>query len=239
MKKTFNGIFGLDEDSYYAVVIIVAITLGFEWVGGTNCVALTDCVQGAIMLVAYVSLPAIIAVNFGGWKELDPLTYPKPEFYRTPSKDTQLDFWQFTMQMFTFFTLPHLMQRTYAARDLFSLKCAYVGLTWGMWFMMMVGVYIGTVGVQILNGKDVASPFTAILEEVMELGGFPKVIALIAVTGSLAAIMSTADSMLIAISQLVTEEIVYPCYPEATPADMAWVGRCVSFLAAVIATILG
>jgi Na+/pantothenate symporter len=81
-----------------------------------------------------------------------------------------------------------------------------------MWFMMMVAVFIGTLGVQILDGAETLSPFTDILEQVMDLGGFPYFMELIAVTASLAAIMSTADSLLIAISQIVTEEIVYPVW---------------------------
>jgi Na+/proline symporter len=239
LKSTFNSIFGLDEDSVYPVIIIMFITLMFEWLGGINSVALTDCVQGLLMLGAYIALPVILVVHFGGWKELDPTTYPKPEYYQTPTKEQQLDFWQFAMQTFTFFTLPHLMQRTYAARDLISLKCAYITLTGGMWFMMMVGVFIGTLGVQILDGAETSSPFTDILEQVMDLGGFPYFIGLIAVTASLAAIMSTADSLLIAISQIVTEEIVYPLYPEASPADMVWIGRLVSLSAAMIASLAG
>jgi Na+/proline symporter len=51
--------------------------------------------------------------------------------------------------------------------------------------------------------------------------------------------MSTADSFLVAISQLITEEIVYPINPEASPKEMAWVGRAVSFVAVVIASLMG
>jgi Na+/proline symporter len=136
------------------------------------------------------------------------------------------------------------MQRTYAARDLLSLKSAYVTLTGGMWFMMMVGVFIGTMGVQILKdneveGKEVTSPFISVVEEVMDLGGFARVIGLVAVTAALASIMSTADSLLIAISQIVTEEIVYPLRPESTPSQMAMAGKGVSLVAAIIATLLG
>jgi Na+/proline symporter len=112
LKSTLNSIFGLDEDSAYPVIIIMFITLMFEWLGGINSIALTDCVQGLLMLAAYIALPVIFVVHFGGWKELDPITYPKPEYYQTPPKEQQLDFWQFAMQTFTFFTLPHLMQPT-------------------------------------------------------------------------------------------------------------------------------
>jgi hypothetical protein len=48
------------------------------------------------------------------------------------------------------------------------------------------------------------NPFAVILEQVMLLGGFAKVVGVLAFTASLAAIMSTADSLIIAISQLVT-----------------------------------
>lgn len=212
----------------------------FEWIGGLRCVAMTDCVQAAIMILAYICLPIIIRKNFGGWIELDPQTYPRPDFYRTPSWDAQLNFWQFGISAFTFFTLPHLMQRAYAASDLRSLKAAYFTMTCGMWLLMFGGVFIGTVGVSILEGRGhVANPLTAILKEVMDLGKFPFLVGLIAITASIAAIMSTVDSLLVAISQLVTEEIAYPLRPNSTPAEMAWVGRAVSFMAVIIATTLG
>jgi Na+/proline symporter len=106
-------------------------------------------------------------------------------------------------------------QRTYAAIDLMSLKSAYVTLTGDMWFMMMIGVFIATIRVQILKdneveGKEVTSPFILVVEEVMDLGGYARVIRLVAITAALASIMSTTNSLLIVISYIVTEEIVYP-----------------------------
>lgn len=85
LRGTLNTIFGLDQDSYFPVLIIMLLTLLFEWVGGINCVALTDCVQGCIMLVAYVCLPIIITRNFGGWDSIDPETYPRQDYIQTPS----------------------------------------------------------------------------------------------------------------------------------------------------------
>lgn len=241
LKSTCNNIFGLDPDTIYPVLIIMTVTLLFEWIGGLRCVAMTDCIQASIMVVAYICLPIIIRKNFGGWAELDPTTYPRPDFYQTPSWDEQLDFWQFAMSTFTFFTLPHLMQRAYAASDLSSLKAAYVTMSIGMWLLMFGGVFIGTVGVSILADKEgpILNPLTEILGEVMALGNFPLVVGLVAITASLAAIMSTVDSLLVAMSQIFTEEIAYPMYPTATPREMAWIGRVVSFVAVFIATTLG
>ena len=91
----------------------------------------------------------------------------------------------------------------------------------------------------MLDGADVASPFASILEEVMNLGGFSKLTAVIAFTASLAAIMSTADSILIAISQLVTVEVLYTLVKSKNPSIIAWMGRGVSFVAAALALVVG
>eukprot|EP01083_Nonionella_stella_P105246 302644_1 len=217
----------------------MAMIVIFEWIGGLNSVALTDSLQAIVMLFAFIAVPSILARNFVGWKDLDPYDYPRPEFYQTPTKETQWKFWQFSFINFSFFTLPHLMQRLYAAKDLKSLKAGYTAMTVANWFTMPVGCFIGTVGVQILNGEEVADPFTSIMGALMDEGGFSKVVGVIAVTASLAAIMSTADSLLIAISQLVTVEIAYPARPRASPKQMAWTGRFISLLAAVIAILIG
>ena len=104
---------------------------------------------------------------------------------------------------------------------------------------MFVGIYLGTVGVQMLNGADVASPFTSILEEVMNVGGFAKFVGIIAFTASLAAIMSTADSLIIALSQLVTVEVLYPMFKSKSPGFITVLGRCVSFVAVAISLGVG
>ena len=110
--------FNLSPDSVYPVVIIMAIILIFEWVGGLSSVALTDCIQAVVMVFTFVTVPCVLMSNYYGWKDLDPETYPRPEYYQTPSRESQWDFWQFSFVTFSFFTLPHMIQRIYAAGDL-------------------------------------------------------------------------------------------------------------------------
>lgn len=86
---------------------------------------------------------------------------------------------------------------------------------------------------------DVPSPFTAIIEQVMTLGGFAEAIGVIALTSSLAAIMSTADSLIIAISQLITVELIWPWRPNATQHQLAWAGRLTSLFSVIIGLIIG
>lgn len=245
LKVTFNSIFGLDPDTTYPVIIVMLIILLFECIGGLNSVALTDSIQAVIMVFAFLAIPIIMATNFGGWSGLDPENYPNPWFYQTPTADEQWKFWQFGLINFSFFTLPHFLQRIYAVRDLSSLKIGYTVLTVGPWLSTFVGIFLGTMGVAILVSPDdgsplsPADPFTAILESVMDLGGFANACACVGITASLAAIMSTTDSLIIAISHLLTVEVFYPMMPNTTPARMAWFGRGSSVLAVSFALIVG
>ena len=93
---------------------------------------------------------------------------------------------------------------------------------------MLPAVYIGTIGVQILNNEQTASPFTSIIGALLGLGGFPMVLGYIALTASLAAIMSTTDSLINAISQLITMELFWPAFPNVSPRKIAWAGRITS-----------
>jgi len=256
IKSTFNNIFGLDPNVAWPTILIMGLILVFEFVGGLNSVALTDTAQAFIMIFTFVAIPLIMKTNFGGWSSLNPQTYPEPEFFQTPSKEQQMNFWQFSLINISFFTLPHFMQRIYAARNVKSLKVAFSVLTVGPWFMIPSAVFMGTVGVKILvdkNGLPLESnnAFSDILEKIMQLGGFPYFVSVIAITGSLAAIMSTADSLIIAISQLISVEIMKPLFTKKIPSSsesaskapkdqhLVWYGQLVSFLSVTFALLIG
>jgi hypothetical protein len=48
------------------------------------------------------------------------------------------------------------------------------------WFTMLTGMFIGTVGAMMLKGESVTSPFTCIMEALMDEGGFAMAIGVIA-----------------------------------------------------------
>ena len=125
-------ILGLDPDSPVAAIVIMVAIMIFEWVGGLSSVAITDCIQGFVMLISFVLLPFVMKHHFGGWSDLSPEDFPRPELYQTPTKEQQWMFWQISLIGLGFSTLPHLIQRTYAARDLASLKMGYLVLGTGM-----------------------------------------------------------------------------------------------------------
>ena len=94
-------------------------------------------------------------------------------------------------------------------------------------------------GIAALEGEATASPITSILGKLCDEGGFSKTLAVITITSSMAAVMSTADSLLIAISQLITVEVAYPLWPDATQSQIAWIGRGCSLFSTVFALVVG
>jgi Na+/proline symporter len=247
IQRTFNNIFGLDPSASIPTILIMGLILAFEFIGGLSSVALTDTIQAFALVFGFIFVPIVIVQNFGGWNELDPFSYPKREFYQTPTNDAQWLFWQFTMVNLSFFTLPHMVQRVYAARDLKSLKVGYAIISLGPWLNFISAIFIGTMGVAILINED-GSPmetkdaYSEILAVLMSMGGFAEITSAIAITASLAAIMSTADSLIIAVSHLVTVEIIEPLLSRASSEHsnyMVWYGRTASLVAVILALVIG
>lgn len=175
------------------------------------------------------------------WADLDAPTFPKRSFYQVPTTETGYSIWCFCIQLTGFATLPHFIQRIYAAGSMKSLKAGFAVMTAGPWLTQLVGVYMGTVGVYLLRNAEAppASPFTAIIENMMEDSGFGYFTGTLVLTSSLAAIMSTADSILIAISQLVSTEVYFPLRPFATPTEVSRVSKLISLAAMALALLVG
>ena len=111
IKNTFNAMFGLDPDLAYPVIIIMFLIIIFEWVGGLSSVAFTDSIQAVIMVFSFVAVPIVLATQYVSWSDLSSMTYPRPEFYEVPSKESQLGMWQTSIILVSYFTLPHYVQR--------------------------------------------------------------------------------------------------------------------------------
>ena len=139
IKSSFNSIFGIDPDSVVALLVICALILVFEFVGGLTSVALTDAIQAGLMIICFTLLSLLVKVQYGGWTDLNWETYPKPEHYQTPTNDAALQFWSFEIVVSSLFTLPSFFMRTYAARSPRSVKAGFMLLATGPFCLMLPG----------------------------------------------------------------------------------------------------
>ena len=103
----------------------------------------------------------------------------------------------------------------------------------GSWLAQVSGVIFGIVAARELPG--VAAPFSPMMELVMEINWFGYLIGMVLFTASLAAIMSTADSLLIAISQMIAVDVAYPIWPDARPWQISLMGKFFSVLSMSVA----
>ena len=60
LRQTMNSIFGLEVDAVYPMLLLMTIILLFEWAGGLGSVAITDVIQGGVMLLSFFLLPIVL-----------------------------------------------------------------------------------------------------------------------------------------------------------------------------------
>ena len=57
----------MPESNPAPVVIVGAVILAFEWLGGMSCVAYTDAVQAIVLIIIMLIFPIVFSHTFGGW----------------------------------------------------------------------------------------------------------------------------------------------------------------------------
>lgn len=98
---------------------------------------------------------------------------------------------------------PVSIQRMYSASTLQGVKYGAWAMLAAPWIVVLPTIFIGTVGVQIIGEAcaalpatdqeacmNPASPFATIMQQLINLGGFPEASAIILYTSALAAIVS-------------------------------------------------
>lgn len=209
LKSTANLIFGLPPEDVGVTIGVAALMLLYESLGGLKSVAWTDAVQGGIMIVSVVLLPSVVASLYGGYAAAD---FPSPAFYQTPSLEVQFtNIWCFILTTASFFTLPHMITRSYAACDTRALRFGYSFMSLGAWLVNTASIAVGVMAVVVLQSSGAgSSPFTSITEAVMDSSGLGYVAGLVAWVSAFAATMSTADSVQLAVTQLLVAEVALP-----------------------------
>jgi sodium/proline symporter len=209
--KALSAVFGT---SYFISVMIGAcIVLVYTITGGFKAVAWTDLVQGILMVIALVFLPAIVIIKIGGFG---------PMFAKLASLDAESG----TPLLMTaaggkvgLFGLgfiigqlgiglgypgqPHVLIRFMAAKDQESLKKgAFIAIAWGT-LVFTGAVFLGLACKALfvtLADAEQALP-------IISIQLLPGIFAGMMLAAVLAAICSTADSQLIVASSSISHDI--------------------------------
>ncbi len=229
--------------SYFlGAVFLTFIIVLYVFLGGMRSVALTDVLQGILMFFLMIVAVVAIAQSLGGFSEANRTVYAvKPEIFSRPGINnfftphkwfSYMLLWSLSVPM-----LPQMFMRFYTPKTANSLKISaslYPLITAVMFICpVLIGIW-GHLNFPDLVGKEADKIFPMMLADHTSTG-----IDSLVMVGALAAIMSTLDSQLLALSSMITRD-VYTVYirPKATLAEQTFVGKILIVILAIIGLII-
>ncbi len=218
-----------------AIVVMSLIMVTYESLGGMRSVAWTDAIQGIILLAGCLGVFAVAMWSYGGPAALAmTLQQQRPEFWNPPD-GVGKRLWLSTI-MLVFFSVaiyPHAIQRIYAAKSEATLKRSFQWMLAMPFLTTLPVILVALMGAAQFPGLDRDGSEQVLLFVLNDLGqqvpAFRPLLLLFLAAG-LAAIMSTVDSALLALSALFTSDIYARFRPESALGELAWAGKVFSWL---------
>ncbi|WP_447895642.1 sodium/proline symporter PutP [Vreelandella sp. GE22] len=243
-ESAFAGVIDLGGFSDYGtgIIITLGVVLVYTVVGGFLAVSLTDFVQGCIMMLALIIMPAVVLFGEGGGgfsQASQTLNEVDPTLLSWTDGLTFIGWLSAVTWGLGYFGQPHIIVRFMAIRSLKDVPIARnIGMSW-MLVSMIGAVSLGIFGraFAIRNGLDVENPETIfiILSELL----FHPLITGFLYAALLAAVMSTISSQLLVASSSLTEDF-YRLFlrKQASEKETVTVGRISVALVGTVAAII-
>jgi len=234
--KALSSFLGMDYAT--GVAIGGVIIIGYTFVGGYKAVSYTDVLQGVLMLVGLILVPAAAIYAAGGWDSVTSnLIAQDPKLVSMFSlADGGIRGWvaivSFVAIGLPFLGVPQLLVRYMSARDDGELKKArVVSISVGLIFGIGA-VTAGIAGRALFPGlEDPETIFPTISSQL-----FPPLVSGVLLVIVLAAIMSTADSLLLlASSAIVRDTLQIIIGSKKSDHELAGYGKIVTILVGIIA----
>ena len=222
--KAFGVVAGslIDADANTAIIVGAVIILIYTALGGMWAVALTDAVQVVILLVGLATILPMVIINVGGIDAA--LGQVEGDKLRIlPAEATPLAWIEYLRGWLIIgigsIATQDLMQRSFSARsEAIAQNSAYLAsglyLTFGM-----IPVVLGLIGSQVLPGLD--DPELVVPELAAKY--LHPVLTVFFIGALLAAVMSSADSALLAPASLLSANIIPFFRPGISERDsLSW-----------------
>jgi sodium/proline symporter len=236
--KAFSSFLGMD---YKTGVLVGSIfIIGYTFVGGYKAVSYTDVVQGVLMLLGLIAVPAAAIIASGGWGEVKlSLAEQDPallDMFAFSGKPALIGIASFIAVGLPFLGVPQLLIRYMSARDDGEIRKARIMSMVVLLIFTAGAVTAGVAGRALYPGlEDHETIFPVISNNL-----FPPVIAGMLLVVVLSAIMSTVDSLLLlASSSIVRDTYQKIMGSEEDDARLSIYGKLITVIIGVIAVLLG
>jgi len=224
--KVLNAVFSIPH--FWGMVIGACIILFYTMMGGFFAVAWTDFFQGLVMVVTLVVLPVAGIISLGGVTQwISGIGDKDPALLSLWGSDRGWTMMKVVLGGLGiglgYMGQPHLLARFMAIRDPDRLRQGTaIALVWAV-LSFSGAVLVGTVG--ILHFQQTPAD----QEQVMPMLAsalLPAWLAGIAISGAIAAMMSTADSQLLVTTSALSEDIYHRMIrPEAPEKRLLFLSR--------------
>ena len=208
-----SGLSGGAIPFWAGVVVLGIIILFYETLGGMQAVAWTDCIQGLLLFVGLLGMLA--AVVSGGDRIGEATAWiiaHQPSKAAIPEGDT-IRTWISTLLLvgFAAAVYPQAIQRIFAARSTRSLKRSLTFMAFMPLVTISAVVLVGILAIPQLSGLegvDTDQVMPRLLKVWAAESIWLYVMTVFVLTGIVAAIMSTADSVLLSLSSLLVKDVL-------------------------------
>ncbi len=196
-----------------AVIFFVVIMVIYEWLGGMKAVAFTDVMQGIALLVGLaVMLIGGFALSGGHLGDVAGyIAANAPKKIGVPSlKITNTWFSLLILVGIGAAVYPHAIQRIYSAQSERILKRSLTRMAWMPFVTTGVVFLIGIIGISVFPGLDKMGSEQIVglfANKVAAINGFFYFMMLLLFAGIIAAIVSTADSVLLSLQSMISQDL--------------------------------
>jgi len=244
--KTLHTMF--DIDPKLGMVITAAIIVPYTIYGGFRSVVYTDVVQAVVMIATLVIGPIVGLVYLSNHPELfaqsipDALSKAGPQYNSLIQAASGFGAGVVIVGGFSWFFgylggQPQLSMRFMAIKDPKQAKKARnIGIGWTV-IAYIGALSLGWIGIAIFGPNGLEDREFVMPAVILEI--FPPAIAAVLITGAIAAMISTADSLLILSSTELSENLIKPASrKKIDPRRSLTQSRIITALLAVVALIL-
>jgi len=213
--STVAGLTGNAIHPTISAAVLAAVMLTYEFSGGMRSVVWADSIQGVVILVSFVFVMVLLQTELGGLKgALDLIKTVAPKFVNVPSRPSQVGFFSFTLLFCCFPMYPHLMQRFYCAPNAKKLRITTSIMSFMPVYISTGSLVFGLIGLSrygnTLADSKADQVFGLVAKLLMQSGGIGYWTVTFLLCAAVAALMSTTDSLLMALSSQVVSDLVKP-----------------------------
>ncbi|MBT5874378.1 MAG: sodium:solute symporter family protein [Candidatus Latescibacteria bacterium] len=213
MGHVVSGLSGNSVPFWAGVIVLGLIIIVYETMGGMQAVAWTDTVQGIILIVGLTGL--LIAVIPGPERMTEVSEWiisNMPSKASVPSGGA-IRTWISTIILVGFgaAVYPQAIQRIFAARSSRALQRSLGVMAFMPLITMLAVFFVGIIGIPQLSAMEHLTPdqvMPILLRQWALESTWMYIMTVLVVTGVLAAVMSTADSVLLSLSSILAKDIL-------------------------------